>query len=201
MSILSMRRRAVQSGSPAITYLILEKDNKPVYKVCVDNGLCGAEGMTYEEAAAITNIRDYFQRNNSITHFEELQYFGITSIAVYAFWQDTNLEVIKLPNSVTSIGNRAFAQCGSLLYIDIPSSVTSISAGAFLYGSSNNGSMQYIKCMPTTPPSILASGTNKILDGTNNCPVYVPDSSVAAYKTAWSDVASRIYPISEFVQP
>ena len=87
------------------------------------------------------------------------------------------------------------------MYLDIPASVTSISAVAFLYGSSNNGSMQYIKCLPTTPPSIVASGTNKILDGTNNCPVYVPDASVNAYKTAWSDVAGRIKPLSEFVEP
>ena len=61
--------------------------------------------------------------------------------------------------------------------------------------------MQYIKCMPTTPPSIVAASTNKILDGTNNCPVYVPDASVNAYKTAWSNVAERIFPLSEFVQP
>jgi hypothetical protein len=61
--------------------------------------------------------------------------------------------------------------------------------------------MQYIKLYPTTPPSIIASTGYKILDGTNNCPVYVPDASVNAYKTAWSDVASRIYPLSEFVEP
>ena len=199
--ILINRRRAAQSGSPVITYLILEEDNKPVYDKCVEQGWCGVEGMTYEQAAAVTNISTYFQRNNSITHFEELQYFGITSIEVYAFWQDTNLEVIKLPNSLTTIGSRAFAQCDSLLYIDIPASVTSISAGAFTYNASDNGSMQYIKCMPTTPPSIVAASTNKILDGTNNCPVYVPDASVNAYKTAWSDVASRIYPLSEFIEP
>ena len=111
-----MRRRTTQSGSPAITYLILEEDNKPVYDICVQQGWCSSEGMTYEQAAAVTNISTYFQRKN-ITHFEELQYFGITSIDAYAFWQDRNLEVITLPNSVTTIGSRAFAQCDSLLLL------------------------------------------------------------------------------------
>ena len=58
--------------------------------------------------------------------------------------------------------------------------------------------MLYIKLYPTTPPSIVVSGTNKILDGTNDCPIYVPDESVEAYITAWSDVASRIKPLSAF---
>ena len=196
-----MRRRSAHSSSPAITYLITERDNKPVYDKCVEHGLCGVDGMTYEQAAAVTNISDYFNANNNIIHFKELEYFGITSIPTYAFFRDTKLKVIKLPNTITAINGRAFSQCNSLLYLDIPASVTSISTSAFTYQSSNNGSMQYIRCMPTTPPSIVVSGTNKILDGTNNCPVYVPDASVNAYKTAWSDVASRIYPLSEFVEP
>lgn len=199
MTALTMRRRG--AGEKKSKYLMTAESNPEVFPICVAQGWCSSEGMTYEEAAAVTNVSTYFQRNRDITHFEEFQYFGITSLVTYAFWKATNLEVIKLPNSVTSIDGRAFAQCDSLLYLDIPASVTSISAVAFLYGSSNNGSMQYIKCLPTTPPSIVASGTNKILDGTNNCPVYVPDASVNAYKTAWSDVAGRIKPLSEFVEP
>ena len=66
--------------------------------------------------------------------------------------------------------------------------------------------MQYIKCMPTTPPSIVAANTtDKILDGTNDCLIYVPDESVEAYKAAnnWSEeyIVNRIKPISEFVEP
>lgn len=199
MSILSMRRRSV--GAKKSNYLMTATSNPEVFAICLAQGWCSADGMTYEEAAAVTNISDYFNSNNKIVHFDELKYFGITSIPNYAFFRDTKLKVIKLPNTITVINGRAFSQCDSLLYLDIPASVTSISASAFIYGSSNNGSMQYIKCMPTTPPSIVASGTNKILDGTNNCPVYVPDESVNAYKTAWSDVEDRIFPLSEFVEP
>ena len=174
------------------------ESNPQVFQICLDKGWCSAEGMTYQDARKVTNISDYFNANNNITHFEELEYFGITSIPNYAFFRDTKLKVIKLPNTITAINGRAFSQCDSLLYLDIPASVTSISASAFIYGSSNNGSMLYIKLYPTTPPSIVVSGTNKILDGTNNCPVYVPDESVEAYITAWSDVADRIKPLSAF---
>lgn len=197
MSILTMRRRG--AGAKGSKYLMTTKSNPQVFQICLDNGWCSAEGMTYEDARKVTSYASTtFQKNNGITHFNEFQYFGVTSIVVYSFWQDKNLKVIKLPNNVTTINSRAFAQCDSLLYIDIPASVTSISAGAFIYNASNNGSMQYIKCMPTTPPSIVAASTDKILDGTNNCPIYVPDESVEAYITAWSDVADRIKPLSAF---
>jgi hypothetical protein len=196
-----MRRRG--AGEKKSKYLMTAKSNPEVFLICVAQGWCSAEGMTYQDARKVTNISDYFNANNNITHFEELEYFGITSIPSYAFFRDTKLKVIKLPNIITAINGRAFSQCDSLLYLDIPASVTSISASAFIYGSSNNGSMLYIKLYPTTPPSIIASTGYKILDGTNDCPIYVPDESVEAYKaaTGWSALASRIYPISEFVQP
>lgn len=221
MGVLSMRRRG--AGEKGSKYLMTAKSNPEVFPICVAQGWCGADGMTYEDAANVTDIGTVFRSNANITHFEEFQYFGVTSIAQYAFSSCTNLEVIKLPNSITTIGtyafyssnnlkiitlpdsleilrNRVLARCGSLLYVDIPASVTSIYAGVFTYNGSNNTNIQYIKVYPITPPSIAASGTDKILDGTNNCPVYVPDESVSAYKTAWSDVAGRIKPLSEFVQ-
>ena len=48
----------------------------------------------------------------------------------------------------------------------------------------------------TTPPSLYNTA---VLGDTNNCPIYVPDASVEAYKTAtnWSSYASRIKGISE----
>jgi hypothetical protein len=38
------------------------------------------------------------------------------------------------------------------------------------------------------------------LNNTNNCPIYVPDAAVEAYKTAtnWSQYSDRIYPISVY---
>ena len=214
------RRRAAQSGSPAITYLITEDGNKPVYDACVDNGLCGAEGMTYEEAALITSLGSNgraFQGKTAITHFEELAYFGITEIQSYAFDGCTNLTSIGIPDavtkfgnycfrncvlksiyihaSVTSIGNGAFQNISSITNIIIPANVTSIGSNAFA-GCSG---LTYIKCLAVTPPTL--GNSTALGPATYTYLIYVPDESVNAYKTAWSNVAGRIKPLSEFVQP
>ena len=214
------RRRAAQSGSPVINYLILEEDNKPVYDACVDNGLCGAEGMTYEEAALITSLGSdgrAFQGNTTITHFEELAYFGLTEIQGYAFDGCTNLTSIGIPNATTKFNSYCFRNC-ALVSIDIPANVTSFGSGVFQNVSSltnvvipanvtSIGSnafagcsgLTYIKCLAVTPPTL---GNSTSLGATTyTFPIYVPDASVNDYKTAWSGVASRIYPLSEFVEP
>ena len=219
--ILINRRRAAQSGSPVINYLILEEDNKPVYDVCVAQGWCSAEGMTYEEAALITSLDStdghVFQGNTNITHFEELAYFGITEIQGYAFDGCTNLTSIGIPNAVTKFNSYCFRNC-ALESINIPANVTSFGSGVFQNVSSltnviipanvtSIGSnafagcsgLTYIKCLAVTPPTL---GNSTSLGATTyTFPIYVPDASVNDYKTAWSGVASRIYPLSEFVEP
>ena len=82
---------------------------------------------------------------------------------------------------------------GEPTYIEayhIPSSVTSIGRYAFRLMSN----LKYIICNPATPPS-LSSDSNI---AHSSCPIYVPDSSVTAYREAsvWSAYASRIYPMS-----
>ena len=59
--------------------------------------------------------------------------------------------------------------------------------------------MQYAIVKATTPPTL---GTNGSM-GYGNSPIYVPDASVDAYKSAtnWSVIASRICPLSEYVEP
>ena len=73
-----------------------------------------------------------------------------------------------IPNGVTTIEDYAFYQCSSL---------TSITVNA------------------TTPPTL--DGID-CFDSTNNCPIYVPEESADAYKTAtnWSEYASRIQAIA-----
>lgn len=76
-------------------------------------------------------------------------------------------DTVAIPNTVTSIGNYAFGYCSSLMNITMQA---------------------------TTPPTLSSSS---VFDHTNNCPIYVPAESVAAYKTVtnWSTYASRIRPI------
>jgi hypothetical protein len=104
-----------------------------VKALCVENWDIDGDGeLSYMEAAAVTDLRQVFRHNSSITSFDELQYFtGLTAIGYEEFEYCYYLESIKIPSSVTSIGTYAFYYCYNLPSIDIPASVTSI--GNFVF--------------------------------------------------------------------
>ena len=115
---------------------------------------------------------------------------GVTNIADAAFYGYTNVTSVTIGNSVTSIGGYAFFKCTGLTSIEIPNSVTSILYSAFL-GCTGLTSI-YSYCI--TPPSL----GNLVFYGINaSCCLYVPATSVYAYKAAeyWSDL-SCILPIA-----
>ena len=137
---------------------------------------------------------------------------NVTSIDYAAFNNCTSLTSIEIPNNVTSIGDEAFTYCTSLTSCTIGSGVTSIGMSTFRYctsltsinildsvtsidSSAFNGcsSLSSVTVLATTPPTL---GYN-VFNNTNNCPIYVPDASVSAYKSAtnWSTYASRIQAI------
>jgi hypothetical protein len=85
-----------------------------------------------------------------------------------------------------------FANCTSLKTVVLPSTLESIGDNAFNYCPK----MEWMKVLATTPPSMAT--TNTLLN-TNSCPIYVPDASLEAYRTAtnWNTYADRIHPLSE----
>ena len=105
-----------------------------VKAICVANWDTNGSGeLSYEEAAAVTDLGNVFNNKTNITSFDELQYFtGLNSIGDFAFQRCLGLTSIVIPNSVISIGNSAFSDCTSLTSIIIPDSVTSIGICAFL---------------------------------------------------------------------
>lgn len=57
----------------------------------------------------------------------------VTSIGDSAFYTNSSLTGVSIPNSVTNIGDYAFYECSSLSAVTMNNSVTSIGAWAFFY--------------------------------------------------------------------
>lgn len=116
---------------------------------------------------------------------------NLTSLGHYIFGNCSSLISINIAN-VKTFGNSTFSACTSLTSVDI-SSATSLGNAVF-YGCT---SLTSVILRNATPPEL---GHSNAFYDTNDCPIYVPDSAVNAYKTAtnWSTLASRIKPLSEY---
>lgn len=121
--------------------------------------------VTFESGSNLKNVRDSVFNNTPITS-------------------------IVFPEGVENIDGGVFSGCSSLTTIDIPSTIGQI-GNAFVQGCT---SLQSVIIRATTPPT--RSGTpfyNVYSD--YNWVIQVPASSVSAYQTAWTDLASRIQAI------
>ena len=112
---------------------------------------------------------------------------GISIIGEYAFSDCNSLKHITIANSVTHIETGAFSYCTALESITIPNSI--ISMGAFIFKMCS--SLKEVFCKPTLPP---AGGTDSFDYNDSNLIIYVPISSVDAYKTAvcWNEYTDKI---------
>lgn len=128
------------------------------------------------------SIGTIFRYNKQITAFDEFQYFGITDSIYQGFDQCTALRKVTLPSTMKAVGSLAFRSCSTLRAI-LPDTITSIGAKTF------EGLSASLTIYATTPPTL---GSNNF---TLNCTIYVPSESVDAYKSAWSDHASKIQAI------
>ena len=171
------------SGGASVNYefnyvngtLTVVEDNQDLYiqfadatvdSLCVSNWDTNGDGkLSYEEAAAVTNLGTVFEENKSITSFNELKYFtGLSSIGLRAFRYCSSLTNIIIPEGVTSIGNYAFYGCRSLSSITIPNSVTTIGIQAF-HGDNDSQT------------SIVVESGNIVYDSRNNCNALIETST------------------------
>ena len=128
-----------------------------VKSICVSNWDSNGDGeLSYEEAAAVTDIGNLFTANDVITSFDELQYFtGLSSIRNRAFFNCVSLSSIIIPEGVTSIGEDAFAGCNSLPVVN-----NIRYAGPYLVGATDK----------TLPTYTIREGTRYIgISAFQNC--------------------------------
>ena len=94
---------------------------------------------------------------------------------------------------ITSLEPAAFRGNKLLEVVILPATISSVGS----YSLGENPSLISCVVLAETPPAF----DNAFANGTS-CDVYVPDSSVEAYKTAsgWNSYASRIKPLSEFTE-
>ena len=108
----------------------------------------------------------------------------LTTLEDYAVWACKSITTLNIPNGVTSIGVQAISNCETLEAIDLPVTLEKVANYSFV----NNKNMKKIICRAVTPPSVMNleifTGEYKPQpDWTLDAyPLYVPASSVAAYK-------------------
>ena len=94
--------------------------------------------------------------------------YRVTSIGYRAFYYDSNLNSVTIPNSVESIETEAFYHCSGLTSVTIGNSVTVIEQGAFSYCS---GLLSV-----TIPNSVTYIGNFAFLGCTGLTSVTIPNS-------------------------
>ena len=149
----------------------IEFNDPEVARICVENFSSDGIGVTYEDAAKVTNLNRLFDGNKEIETFYELRYFtGLTALGAYQFsGMGTGFKAIALPKTLISISNYVFR---------------------------NNTTEFSVLLYAETPPKLEWASLN----GAGSAKFYVPDDNVNAYKSAeyWSNVSSRIFPMSEY---
>lgn len=150
--------------------------------------------VTTRRQAVASNDNFYaaFSSNSNLRRFPEFKWFvGMRDLLRYAFRYCPNLEEIELPKNLTFIGAQCFDGDKKLgPDFVIPVGVAEIDWYAF----HDCTGIKRMKVLNPIPPT----GTG---DPSAVTQFYVPDKSVEAYKAAdiWSGLASKIHPMSEWV--
>ena len=164
-----------------------------VKAICVTNwDTNGDEELSYDEAAAVTDLGQTFSGNYDITSFNELQYFtGLTTIGEGTFSLCFSLTSIIIPSSVSSISEWAFVWCSRLMSI-------AVDGGNNTYDSRNNcnaiietaTNTLIFGCQSTVIPSnVTTIGSYAFNAARNMTNITIPSSVTTIGERAFIDCA------------
>ena len=113
----------------------------------------------------------------------------MTSIGPKCFKSCKRLTRISIPDGVQVLGDECFCGCESLTRITIPSSMSGIRD----YGFASCTNLVEVTCLGQDPPYTNNSFSNK-----EKITLYVPESSLEAYKKSWFEWSKfgKILPLS-----
>ena len=103
------------------------------------------------------------------------------TISFYRDYLNTSNNYKKLNEELEVLGANTFEDCVSLEHITIPSNVKTIGADAFL-----NCPLKTMKIKAITPPTLYDPAINPNIEA-----IYVPQGTLSAYQTEWSDFANK----------
>lgn len=165
----------------------VSKETDLVIRISVSDG-------SYFQAVAFDGSTDYVDVLGEICGVPMYQiadsvfsnYSDITEIAIRAFQNCTNMQVITIPNSVTDIGGSAFLGCKSLKSIKLPKSLASLP---------NDGKYGFFEeCTSlssiTIPDSVTEIGYAAFYHCNSLTEIVVPDSVNKIGEWCFSECAS-----------
>lgn len=177
------------------------------------------QGITTAQCAAVSSIGTFFRQNSLIKMFDEFVLFTGVSNLLNNCFRESSIKEITLPASLRSITyGIQFNKCRKLNRLEVSEGTTSILTSQWIWEATNlrllilpstisdmssdalathgSANTTTVICKAVTPPT--KTNTSYY---TNVAAVYVPDESVDAYKaaTGWSQWATKIKPLSEYV--
>ena len=161
-----------------------------------------SEGLTKIPANALRNCAFI-----TTAHIPE----SVTSIGNYAFYGCERLKSFTIPGGVTSLGDYSFSRCNSITKMVLPegiiyvgyeafSSIDALTSFEFPSSTKSIGGRVLELCRNLTSITIKATSIPSggyYMFNRSNCPIYVPEESLDAYRTAnyWSEYKDRYMPI------
>lgn len=149
------------------------------------------QGEVFTVPETITEIREEAFKENSF--LKKVIMPNVTKIGMSAFEYNFSLETVELGEGITSLPNYLFEDCKKLKYVTVPSTVKILGFDIFY----NCSSLEYVKFMGSTPPSLNVENNRLCFQG---CPAtmkfYVPSGAKASYMadtTYWSSRTCNYY--------